>query len=76
MIHINLLPEEDRRTARTPLKLMVAVTAAVTVNALLLAWYGWLALGVAGDRHEAGHPLDDVVVARAKAGGASRAGYS
>ena len=47
MIHINLLPEEYRRTARTPLKLMVAVTAAVTVNALLLAWYGWLALGVA-----------------------------
>lgn len=47
MIHINLLPEEFRRTARTPLKLMVAVTAAVALNASLLAWYGWLALGVA-----------------------------
>jgi Tfp pilus assembly protein PilN len=46
MIRINLLPEEYRRKARTPIKLMLAVTGAVTVNATLLALLGWLALGV------------------------------
>ncbi len=47
MIRINLLPEEYQRKARTPIKLMLAVSAVVTVNATLLAWLGWLALGVA-----------------------------
>ncbi len=46
MIRINLLPEEYQRTARTPLKLMVAVSAVVTINASLAAWCGWLAYGV------------------------------
>ncbi len=46
MIRINLLPEEYRRKARTPLKLMLAVSAVVTVNASLLAWASWLAIGV------------------------------
>jgi Tfp pilus assembly protein PilN len=46
MIRINLLPEEYRRKARTPLKLMLAVSAVVTVNASLLAWASWLAVGV------------------------------
>jgi len=46
MIHINLLPEEYRRKARTPLKVTLAVAAAAGVNTLLLAWFAWLALGV------------------------------
>jgi len=46
MIHINLLPEEYRRKARTPIKVTLAVAAAAGVNALLAAWYAWLALGV------------------------------
>jgi len=46
MIHINLLPEEYRRKARTPIKVTLAVAAAAGVNAMLAAWYAWLALGV------------------------------
>ena len=46
MIHINLLPEEYRRKARTPIKVTLAVAGAATVNAMLAAWYAWLALGV------------------------------
>lgn len=46
MIRINLLPEEYRRKARTPLKLMLAVSGVVAVNASLAAWVGWLAFGV------------------------------
>jgi len=47
MIRINLLPEEYRRKARTPLILMLAVSLLVAVNASLGAWLGWLAFGVA-----------------------------
>jgi Tfp pilus assembly protein PilN len=46
MIHVNLLPEEYRRKARTPIKVTLAVAAAAGVNAMLVAWYAWLALGV------------------------------
>jgi Tfp pilus assembly protein PilN len=46
MIHVNLLPEEYRRKARTPLKVTLAVAAAAGANAMLVAWYAWLALGV------------------------------
>ena len=49
MIRINLLPEEYRRKSRTPVKLMLTVTAAVTVNSLLLAWWSWLAFGVSAE---------------------------
>ena len=49
MITINLLPEEYRRTARTPLKMMVAVSGAVAVNASLLAWWCWMSFGVAAE---------------------------
>lgn len=49
MIRINLLPEEYRRKARTPLKVMAAVSAAVAANGLLIAWLGWLTLGVAAE---------------------------
>lgn len=46
MIRINLLPEEYRKKARTPLKMMLGVSGVVTVNATLVAWLGWLAFGV------------------------------
>jgi hypothetical protein len=46
MIRINLLPDEYRRKAKTPLKLMLTVSAVVAVNASLAAWAGWLAVGV------------------------------
>ena len=47
MISINLLPEEYRRKARTPLKMMLAVSVVVAINTSLAAWLGWLAFGVA-----------------------------
>lgn len=46
MIHINLLPEEYRRRARTPIKMTLAVAGVIAANALLLVWFAWLALGV------------------------------
>lgn len=46
MIRINLLPEEYRRKAKTPLKLMLGVSAAVAVNASLAAWVSWMFFGV------------------------------
>jgi Tfp pilus assembly protein PilN len=46
MIRINLLPEEYRKKARTPVKMLLAVAGAVSINAALLAWWGWAALGV------------------------------
>jgi len=49
MIHINLLPEEYRRKQRTPLKLMLAVSGAVALNASVAAWWGWMAFGVAAE---------------------------
>jgi len=49
MIHVNLLPEEYRRKNRTPIKMMVAVSLAVAVNGIALAWYAWLAMGVAAE---------------------------
>ena len=41
MIRINLLPEEYRKKARTPVKLMLAISGAVAVNGALLAWWSW-----------------------------------
>jgi Tfp pilus assembly protein PilN len=49
MIKINLLPDEYRRKNRTPLKLMLAVSAGVAANSVLLSWYAWLAFGVAAE---------------------------
>ncbi|HUR26794.1 MAG TPA: hypothetical protein VM509_01295 [Planctomycetota bacterium] len=46
MIRINLLPEEYRRKTRTPVKLMLTVAGVVSVNAGLLAWWGFLAFGI------------------------------
>lgn len=46
MIHINLLPEEYRRKARTPVRVTLAFAGVCGVNSLLLAWFAWLSLGV------------------------------
>ncbi|MFT4543229.1 MAG: hypothetical protein ACI841_000792 [Planctomycetota bacterium] len=47
MIRINLLPEEYRSKARTPLKLMIGVSLSVAIVASLAAYWGWLAFGQA-----------------------------
>ena len=47
MIRINLLPEEYRSKARTPIKLMMGVSLVVALNASLGAYWGWLAFGQA-----------------------------
>ncbi len=49
MIHVNLLPEEYRRKNRTPIKMMLAVSGAVAVNGIAIAWFAWLALGVSAE---------------------------
>lgn len=46
MIRINLLPEEYRRKAKTPLKLMLAVSLMVAFNASLASWLAWMYFGV------------------------------
>jgi Tfp pilus assembly protein PilN len=46
MIRINLLPDEYRKKARTPVKLVLALAAAVTVNAGLAAWWAWQKIGI------------------------------
>ena len=46
MIHINLLPEEYRHKARTPVKLLLGMSGAIAINASLLAWWGWTVFGV------------------------------
>ena len=45
MIHINLLPEEYRQKARTPIKLLATIIAVVTINSSLAAWWGWKFVG-------------------------------
>jgi len=42
MIQINLLPEEYRKTMRTPLALMASIAAIVAANAGLVAWLGYV----------------------------------
>jgi Tfp pilus assembly protein PilN len=49
MILINLLPDEYRQKRRTPVKLLLAVTASVAVNGSLLAYWAWTAFGVAAE---------------------------
>lgn len=46
MILINLLPQEYRRKARTPVRFTAGVCVAVAVNCTLLAWWAWMAFGV------------------------------
>jgi Tfp pilus assembly protein PilN len=49
MIRINLLPEEYRKSGRTPIKLLLTVTSAIAVNGALVAWWVFSAVGVAGE---------------------------
>ena len=49
MIRINLLPEDYRKRTRMPVKKILAISGAVAVNATLLAYWGWLTMGVAKD---------------------------
>lgn len=49
MILINLLPDEYREKKRTPVKLLLAVTASVAVNGSLMAYWAWTAFGVAAE---------------------------
>ena len=49
MILINLLPDEYREKKRTPVKLLLAITAAVAVNGSLAAYWAWTAFGVAAE---------------------------
>jgi hypothetical protein len=42
MIRINLLPEEYRKTSRTPIKLMASIAGLVAINAGLFAWLGYV----------------------------------
>lgn len=49
MILINLLPEEFRQKRRTPVKLLLAITAAAAVNGTLAAYWAWTAFGVAAE---------------------------
>ncbi len=46
MIRINLLPEEYRKTTRTPIKLMASIAALVAINAGLMAWLGYVHFNV------------------------------
>jgi Tfp pilus assembly protein PilN len=46
MIRINLLPEEYRKKARTPVKLVLGLAAAVLINAGLVTWWAFQAFGV------------------------------
>lgn len=49
MILINLLPEEHRQKRRTPVKLLLAVSASVAINGSLAAYWAWTAFGVAAE---------------------------
>jgi len=49
MIRINLLPEEYRRKAKTPVKLLLTVIMVAAINASLASWWGWEAYGVAAE---------------------------
>lgn len=49
MILINLLPDEFRQKRRTPVKLLLAVSASVAVNGSLTAYWAWTAFGVAAE---------------------------
>ncbi|MBK7643502.1 MAG: hypothetical protein IPJ19_10735 [Planctomycetes bacterium] len=46
MIRINLLPEEYRKSTRTPIKLMASIAGIVAVNAGLVAWLGYVHFNV------------------------------
>jgi hypothetical protein len=49
MITINLLPDEYRRRAKSPIGMIAAIAAAVLVNASLIAYYGYLEFGTSAN---------------------------
>ena len=49
MILINLLPDEYRARRRAPVKKIAAVAAIVAFHTSLVAWWAWLAFGVASE---------------------------
>ncbi|MEL6714041.1 MAG: hypothetical protein AAFU73_15320 [Planctomycetota bacterium] len=49
MITINLLPDDYRRRAKSPVGMIAAVAAAVFINASLIAYYGYLEFGVSAN---------------------------
>jgi len=46
MITINLLPDEFRKRAQTPVRMVAAIAAAVLLNGGLFAWWSYLHFGV------------------------------
>ncbi len=46
MIRINLLPEEYRKKARTPIKLVLALATAVILNSGLVVWWAFQKFGI------------------------------
>ena len=49
MISVNLLPDEYRRRAKSPIGMIAAIAAAVLVNTSLLAYWGYLEFGVSAN---------------------------
>jgi len=49
MITVNLLPEEYRRRAKSPIGIIAAISAAVLLNASLFAYWGYLHFGVSAN---------------------------
>lgn len=49
MILISLLPEQHKVKSKAPIKHLLGVAAAVTVNTLLVAWLGWTYFGVSAE---------------------------
>lgn len=49
MITINLLPDEYRRRAKSPVAMIAAIAAAVLINASLIAYWGYLEFGVSAN---------------------------
>ena len=49
MITINLLPDEYRRKAGSPIGVIAAIAAAALVNASLIAYYGYLEFGTSAN---------------------------
>lgn len=49
MITINLLPDEYRRRAKSPIGMIAAIAGAVLVNTSLIAYYGYLEFGTSAN---------------------------
>ena len=49
MISVNLLPDEFRRRAKSPVGMIVAIAAAALVNTSLIAYWGYLEFGVSAN---------------------------